>query len=106
MKLGIVISSNDAETIWNAFRLGNFALAKKDQISVFLLGKGVECESLDTDAFSITTQMEQLVNGGGQILACGTCLNLRKQESTEYCPISTLENLYQLIQESDKVLTF
>ena len=26
VKLGIVINTNDAETVWNAFRLGNVAL--------------------------------------------------------------------------------
>jgi len=25
MKLGIIIYSNDPETVWNAFRLGSFA---------------------------------------------------------------------------------
>ena len=32
MKLGIVIYSADSETIWNAFRLGNFALGQQDQV--------------------------------------------------------------------------
>lgn len=36
MKLGIVINTNDSETAWNAFRLGNFALAKGDAVRVFL----------------------------------------------------------------------
>jgi uncharacterized protein involved in oxidation of intracellular sulfur len=43
MKLGIVIYSNDPETVWNAFRLGNFGLKEKDEVKVFLLAKGVEC---------------------------------------------------------------
>ncbi|MDP2301370.1 MAG: hypothetical protein Q8N03_02960 [Ignavibacteria bacterium] len=42
MKLGIVIHSNDAETVWNAFRLGIFALHEGDSVKVFLLAKGVE----------------------------------------------------------------
>lgn len=45
MKLSIVIHSSDAEVVWNAFRLGNFALKEKDQVKVFLLAKGVEVES-------------------------------------------------------------
>jgi len=48
MKLGVVVYSNDPESVWNAFRLGNFALHGGDEVQVFLLGKGVECESLDT----------------------------------------------------------
>ena len=31
MKIGIIISSNDAETCWNALRYGNFALGQKDE---------------------------------------------------------------------------
>ena len=40
------------------FRLGNFAQAMGDQVSVFLIGKGVEIESLDTDRFNISEQVE------------------------------------------------
>jgi len=44
MKLGIVLYSNDAENVFNAFRLGLFALKKSDDVTTFLLAKGVECE--------------------------------------------------------------
>jgi len=54
MKLGIVIYSDDAETVWNAFRLGVFALKKGDSVQVFLLAKGVECEAIETDKFRVT----------------------------------------------------
>jgi uncharacterized protein involved in oxidation of intracellular sulfur len=37
MKLGIVIYSDHPETVWNAFRLANFSLNKKDQVKVFLM---------------------------------------------------------------------
>lgn len=39
MKLGIVIYSDEVETVWNAFRLGVFALKKGDSVQVFLLRK-------------------------------------------------------------------
>ncbi|HJX69636.1 MAG TPA: DsrE family protein, partial [Dehalococcoidia bacterium] len=74
MKIGIVIYSNDSETAWNAFRFGNFVVKEGDKVKVFLLGKGVECESLDTDKFKVTEQMQTLVDNGGEIFACGTCL--------------------------------
>jgi peroxiredoxin family protein len=54
MKLGIVIYSNDAETVWNEFRLGNFAVNKGDEVKAFLLAKGVEVASLDSDRFKVT----------------------------------------------------
>ncbi len=105
MKLGIVISSNDPETVWNAFRLGNLSLTKNDQVSVFLLAKGVEAEDLSSDRFDVQGQMEKFVAGGGQILACGTCLKIRNSGGTELCPLSTMEDLYKLIDESDKLLS-
>ena len=43
---------------------------------------------------------------GGKVLACGTCLKLRQSEGTEICPLSTMNDLYQLVNECDKVLTF
>ena len=106
MKLGIVIYSADSETVWNAFRLGVFALGNGDTVSVFLLGKGVESEQLDTAQFKVTEQMASFDKSGGEILACGTCLKIRQSEASGMCPISTMEDLYKVIHESDRVLTF
>ncbi len=105
MKLGIVVYSNDAESVWNAFRLGVFALKKGNEVRVFLLAKGVECERLDTETFKVTEQMQAFVAAGGKILACGTCLKIRNSEGSAMCPLSTMQDLYELIAESDKVIS-
>lgn len=106
MKIGIVIYLNDPETVWNAFRFGNFSLQEKDQVKVFLLAKGVECESIDTEKFKVTEQMQSFVNNGGKIFACGTCLKIRQMEGSEICPLSTMKDLYEIVRESDKIVTF
>ena len=106
MKIGIIIYSNDPETVWNAFRFGNFALNQGDEVNVFLLAKGVEAESLDTDQFKVTEQMRSLVDKRGRILACGTCLKIRESEGSEMCPLSTMKDLYEVIKESDRAVTF
>ena len=106
MKLAIVISTNDSETSWNAFRLANFSLTEKDAVKVFLLGKGVEAENIGTETFDVKKQMESFVSAGGQILACGTCLKIRNSRGTELCPLSTMNDLYEMVKEADKVLTF
>lgn len=106
MKLGIILYSNDSETVWNAFRLGVFARSQGDTVKVFLLGKGVECESLDTEVFRINEQIHELLDAGGEILACGTCLEIRNSAGTEVCPVSTLQDLHTIITESDRVVTF
>jgi len=106
MKIGIIIYSNDTETVWNAIRFGNFALKEGDEVKLFLLGKGVECESLDTEKFKVTEQIHLFVNSGGKIFACGTCLKIRQSGGSEMCPLSTMKDLYEIIKESDKVVTF
>ena len=104
--LGIVIYSNDAETVWNAFRLANYALTQKDTVKVFLIGKGVEAEKIGTENFDVKKQMESFISAGGQIFACGTCLKIRNSNGTELCPLSTMNDLYEMIKEADKILTF
>lgn len=106
MKIGIVVYSDESETVWNAFRFGNFALNEGDRVKVFLLARGVECESLDTDKFKVNEQMRTLVDNGGEIFACGSCLKLRQSEGSEICPLSTMKDLYDIVADSDKVVTF
>ena len=106
MKLGIVIYSNDPETVWNAFRLGVFARKQGDVVSIFLLGKGVEAESLESGKFDAIGQMRHFSETGGSILACGTCLKIPQSEGSDICPVSTMQDLHTLIRDSDKVVTF
>lgn len=106
MKLGIIIYSNDPETVWNAFRLANFVSKSGDAVKVFLLGKGVECESIDTEKFKVTDQIKLFIDSGGKILACGTCLEIRHRSGSPVCPLSSMQDLYNLIKSSDKVISF
>jgi uncharacterized protein involved in oxidation of intracellular sulfur len=106
MKMGLVISTNDSETVWNAFRLANFSLTKKESVKVFLLGKAVEAEQIGTDKFDVVKQMETFTAAGGKIFACGTCLQIRNAGSSDICRVSTMAELYEIISEADKVLTF
>lgn len=106
MKIGIIISSNDAETCWNALRYANFSLSQKDEVKVFLAGKGVEYQKISTDKFNTIEQAEKFLQSGGKIFACGTCIKSRSQEGSEMCPINTMKDMYEIIKESDKVVTF
>ena len=106
MKLGIVIYSNEPETVWNAFRLGVFSCKQGDTVSVFLLGMGVEAEILKSEKFDVAGQIRTFSQAGGSILACGTCLKIRQSEGSDICPISTMQDLYTMINTSDKLLSF
>jgi len=105
MKLGIIISTSEPETVWNAYRLANFALNEKDNVKVFLLARGVESET-GSKKYNIKEQIAQFISKGGQIYACGTCMESRKMDGKDTCPISSMKDLYQIVKDSDKVLTF
>jgi len=106
MRLGIIIYSNDAETVWNALRFANFSLKEGDTVKIFLLAKGVEYEKLDSDKFNIKNQTKSFLDKNGKIFACGTCLKSRGSEDSETHPMSTMKDLYELVKASDKVLSF
>ncbi len=106
MKLGIILYSTDAEVAFNAFRLANFSLKERDEVQVFLLASGVEYQSLNSEKFPIVELAQNLIDGGGELLACGTCLTLRNRDGSELCPLSTMKDLYELIKNCDKTLTF
>ena len=106
MKLGIIIYSDDTETVWNAFRLGNYALKEGDDVKVFLLAKGVEYEKLDTKQFNLTMEAQAFADAGGLIFACGSCLKIRNSNGSQMCPVSTMKDLYDIIKQSDKTVTF
>ncbi len=105
MKLGIIVNSNDPETAWNALRLANEALSTGNETSMFLLGNGVEIQKVKDKTFDVAGVLKKFLNSGGNLLACGTCLELRHQEA-DICPLSTMSELVEMISDSDKVATF
>ena len=106
MKIGIILNTNDAETCWNCFRFGNEALSKNHSVGVFLLGKGVEVESVKDAKFPLLEgSIKKFIKNNGTILACGTCLTIREKEIS-ICPVSAMEDMLKIVEESDKVVSF
>ena len=103
--LGIVLETSDPERAWNAFRLGITAVEDGIDVSVFLLGEGVEAEEITDDQFDVRGRMEAFAEAGGELLACGTCLEIRNSDGSEVCPISTMSDLLEVVTTSDQVLT-
>jgi uncharacterized protein involved in oxidation of intracellular sulfur len=104
--LGLVIYSNDIETVWNAMRLANFSKNQGDTVNIFLLGKGVELENLITESKEIDEQVELFLKDGSSIMGCGTCLKSRNNNDPQTCKLSSLKDLYELIRKNNIVLTF
>jgi len=106
MKLGMVLYSNDPETVYQAFRLGNYALGQGDTVNMFLLAKGVECEDLDNEQFNVTDEIKDFLDAGGKTYSCTSCMRLRDKGETNVCTLSKMADLYKIIAESDRVITF
>jgi sulfur relay (sulfurtransferase) complex TusBCD TusD component (DsrE family) len=105
MKLGIVITRTDAEAVFNVLRLALYSLEQGDQVRIFLSGQGVEIDKISDSRFAVRELAEQVLAGGGEFLACGTCLKLRQHGGSEVCPLSTLADHYALVRDSDRLVT-
>ena len=77
MKYAIVIYSNDAETIWNGLRLANTSLGYDNQVTVFLLGKGVESVNIKSLKYDIQEQLAMLLG----VVYQAYCLTFQSPEA-------------------------
>ena len=106
MKLGVIISTSEPETVWNALRFANFSLKQGDVVKVFLMGLGVDYQSTSTEKFNTSIQAETFLDNGGSLFACGTCIKSRQKAESDMCPLSTMQDMYDIVTTSDKVVTF
>ncbi len=106
MKLALVITRSDPETVYNALRLALYSLEQKDQVRLFLSGEGVELDRIEHPQFNVKELAIKILDAGGKFLACGACLKLRESSGSEICPLSTLKDQYELVRDADRVLTF
>jgi len=59
MKILFIITADEGETIYNAMRLANVGVKKGDEVSVFMLGKGVLFENSGSEQFDVMGQMKE-----------------------------------------------
>lgn len=104
--MGIVIYSNDVETVWNALRFANYSKNQGDSVSIFLLGKGVELKNLVKTDSTIKEQSDKFLDSGGTIMGCGTCLASRNNKEPQVCKFSSMKDLYELAHRNKIVMTF
>jgi uncharacterized protein involved in oxidation of intracellular sulfur len=106
MKLGMVITTTEPELVFNALRLANYSRGQGDAVTVFLMGKGVELDKIEDGKFDVRGQAESFLKAGGRMAACGTCLKLRQSSGSDLCPLSTMKDLYEIVRDSDRIVTF
>ena len=105
MKLGIIITQTDPETVFNALRLALYSLKQGDEVRIFLSGRGVEIDQIEDPKFDVRAQAQKVLDAGGQFFACGACLKLRNSKGSEVCPLSTLKDHYEIVRDSDRIVT-
>ena len=105
MKLGVVITQTDPETVFNALRLAHFSLEQGDEVRIFLSGKGVEIDRIEDPKFNVGAEAQKVLDMGGELFACGSCLKLRNAEGSQVCPLSTLKDHYEIVRDSDRLVT-
>ncbi|MCL2346352.1 MAG: DsrE family protein [Desulfobulbus sp.] len=106
MKIGIILETNEPEQAWNALRFANTALKQSHEVRLFLMSAGVEAESITHEKFNVREQLHAFAANKGAVLACGTCIKGRRQDATEVCPLSTMQDCLQMVEWADKVITF
>lgn len=105
MDLGIIVETNDPEKIWNGFRLANTALEEGHSVETFLLGAGVEAPDIEHPKVNPRGVMRKYTLNGGELLACGTCLDSRDLETEELRPRATMGDCLDVVENADKVIT-
>lgn len=103
-----------SERSYNALRLAG-ALSKREgeSVRVFLVGDGASCAKRDQKVpqgyYNIELMLRNVVGRGGEIGACGTCLDARgisDGELTDAAHRSTLEDLANWVEWADRTLVF
>ena len=111
MKITVIIYSDDAETVWNGFRFATTSMVYDNDVTVFLLGKGIEAKTVGTLKYDVREQIDLYIESGGKMIGCGVCCESRKEEMPLLeqeldCELGSMQQLYTLVSESDKVLSF
>lgn len=105
LRLGVIITQTDPETVFNALRLALYSLEQGDEVRIFLSGRGVEIDQIQDAEFDVKVQAQKVLNAGGKFLACGACLKLRNSEGSQVCPLSPVKDHYELVRDSDRLVT-
>jgi uncharacterized protein involved in oxidation of intracellular sulfur len=59
IKMLFILTIDDGETIYNAMRLANVGVEKGDEVSVFMVGKGVLFEKSGSEQIDVMGQMDK-----------------------------------------------
>ena len=86
MNVGIIISSNDAETCWVALRCATFHLMQHDEVKVFFANSSKGYCQINSSKFNISGEAEKFKKAGGLIYVCDSKEKLEKYLKKYFVP--------------------
>jgi uncharacterized protein involved in oxidation of intracellular sulfur len=117
MKILFIV--NDApygsEKLYNALRLAMKLQQERadSEVRVFLMADAVTAalpgQTTPQGYYNVERMLKAVANKGGEVKACGTCVEARGLEKLgliEGVAVSTMSQLAQWVVDSDRVLTF
>ena len=116
--MNVLVVLNDppygTERSYNGLRLaGSLAKREDNQVQVFLIGDAASCakagQKVPQGYYNLELMLRSVARRGGVIGVCGTCMDARgmtDEELAEGCRRSTLDELTDWTQQSDKALVF
>ncbi|HRN61660.1 MAG TPA: DsrE family protein [Luteimonas sp.] len=114
MKILIIINDPPygTERMYNALRMAG-VFVREHEVSVFLMADavlGAKAGQKTPDGYyNVERMLRRVVNGNGEVLLCGTCMDARGISEDEVMPgsrRSTMEELTAATLDADKVLVF
>lgn len=104
MKLAIIITQSDPETVFNSLRLASYSLKQGDEVKLFLSGRGVEIDRIADAKLDVKKLAHDILSLTRKILRLWNLIKLHKSDGSDNCRFSTMKNQYEIIREADKVI--
>ncbi|WP_457567970.1 DsrE family protein [Desulfurobacterium sp.] len=106
MKLAVIIGTDKIRRIRSAISFANIAIEDGNEVKVFFLGECFDTRIIDAEEVKLKDRMEKFLKAGGQFYTCGTCIVIEKYVDNGACPLSTMEDLYEIVKWADKTVHF
>ncbi|HOY70250.1 MAG TPA: hypothetical protein PL131_11110 [Methylotenera sp.] len=62
--------------------------------------------NFENEKFDVAGHIHSFLEADVSILACGNLLKIRQSERSDICPILSMQDLYAMINHSDKLLSY
>lgn len=118
MKILVILNHapyDGSDVTWNALRLCDKLLEKKNELTLFLMNDAVDLardECLKPEAYDndLVKMLKELITKGAGVKVCGTCMArcgiYKNKPYFEGAQKSTMSELADLVTANDRVLSF